>query len=100
MAIPPVMPFAPAPATAVGAKPPVPAAGNGQFSQVISQLVGDANTQQLQSNEAIEQFASGRSDNIHEVVLAAAKADLSFRLVLEIRNRLIESYQEIMRMQM
>jgi flagellar hook-basal body complex protein FliE len=84
----------------VGAKPPVSAAGTGQFSQVISQLIDDANTQQLQSNQAVEQFAAGRTDNIHEVVLTAAKADLSFRLVLEIRNRLIESYQEIMRMQM
>ncbi len=47
----------------------------------------------------MEQLATGKSDDIQNVVVSMAKADLTFRLVLEIRNRLIESYQEIMRMQ-
>jgi flagellar hook-basal body complex protein FliE len=70
------------------------------FSQVISKFVNEANEQQLHSEGVVRDFAAGKTDSVHDVVLSVAKADLSFRLVLEIRNRLIESYQEIMRMQM
>ncbi len=70
------------------------------FSQVISKLVDQANGQQLQSESVLRDFAAGKTDDVHDLVLSVAKADLSFRLVLEIRNRLIEAYQEIMRMQM
>lgn len=96
---------------AVHSSPPIPAAralptavGPGKsdppFSQVISKLVNEANEQQLQSEDVLRDFVTGKTDNIHDLVLSAAKADLSFRLILEIRNRLIESYQEVMRMQM
>ena len=43
--------------------------------------------------------ALGRTDALHEVMLQVAQADLSFRFILEIRNRLTEAYQEIMKMQ-
>jgi len=96
---------------AVPASPPTPvarslpnAAGPKRsdlpFSELISKFVNEANGQQLQSEEAVRDFAAGKTENVHDLVLSVAKADLSFRLVLEIRNRLIESYQEIMRMQM
>ena len=79
--------------------PRSPGKGETSFAQVISGLLQDANAQQLQSDHALQQLVTGETDNVHNVVLAVAKADLSFRLVLEIRNRLIDSYQEIMRMQ-
>ena len=41
----------------------------------------------------------GQTDNLHSVMLAVAKADLSFRTILEVRNRLTDAFQEIMRMQ-
>ena len=43
-------------------------------------------------------MATGQTDNLHQVLLQMAQADLSFHLVLEIRNRLTEAYQEIMKM--
>jgi len=49
--------------------------------------------------DSVRQLVSGETDSIHDVVLTASKADLAFRLVMEIRNRLISSYEEIMRMQ-
>ena len=69
------------------------------FTKLVNNLLSDANAQQLQADQALHQLIEGKSENVHDVVLATAKADLSFRMVLEIRNRLIESYQEIMRMQ-
>jgi flagellar hook-basal body complex protein FliE len=66
---------------------------------MIDHLLAGANTQQVQADQAVRDLASGRADNIHNVMLAVAKADLSFHMILEIRNRLTEAYQEIMRMQ-
>jgi flagellar hook-basal body complex protein FliE len=69
------------------------------FAQVVQNLLVDANGQQLQADQAVQQLALGQTDNIHQVMIAISQADLSLRTVLEIRNRLTEAYQDIMRMQ-
>jgi len=69
------------------------------FSELIADLLRDANGQQVQANQSLESFAAGETDSVQDVVLAMAKADMSFRFLLELRNQLIESYQEISRMQ-
>ena len=57
-------------------------------------------TQQFSASQgAIDQMLDGNLDNVHGVVLEATKAELSFRMMLEVRNRLTEQYQDIMRMQ-
>ena len=97
MSVSPIVPIG-AVAPAAGASATA-ATGSGSPGNVFAELVNEANQQQLAADEAIEQLASGKSDSLHHVVLTAARADLSFRLVLEMRNKLVESYQEIMRMQ-
>ena len=69
------------------------------FGKVIDHLLGQANHQQTLANQAVEDLALGRTDNLHGVMLSVARADLSFRLVLEIRNRLTEAMQDILRLQ-
>ena len=100
MAIAPYTVVGPSPLPAPGLSPsaPAPAAG-AQFGQLFGQLLGAANAQQAQADGAVLDLATGQTSNIHDVTLAVAKADLMFRLVLEIRNRLTEAYQEIQRMQ-
>lgn len=70
------------------------------FAELIDKVLSDTNAQQIQADQAVRQLATGQTDSIHEVVLAVTKADLAFRLVLEVRNRLIDAYQEVMRMQL
>ena len=65
----------------------------------MSKFLGEINNQQLQAGQHVTQLATGETDSINDVVLSVTKADLSFRLLMEIRNRLISSYQEIQRMQ-
>jgi flagellar hook-basal body complex protein FliE len=77
---------------------PAPTSGT-SFTQLIDRLLGDANIKQAQSDQAVRDLAIGKADNLHNVMLAVVKADLSFRMVLEVRNRLTDAYQEIMRMQ-
>jgi len=70
------------------------------FVSVVEKLIGDANSGQLQADQAIRELAAGQAENLHDVMLAVAKADLAFRTILEVRNRLTDAYQEVMRMQM
>jgi flagellar hook-basal body complex protein FliE len=58
----------------------------------VDQEIGEANRQS-------EQFAVGKDFDLHEIMIATEKADLSFRLLLQIRNKLLDAYQEVMRMQ-
>lgn len=76
-----------------------PAAPGGVFSQLVTHFLSDTGAQQMQANQALADLAVGRSDNLSGVLVSAAKADLAFRLVLEIRNKLMEAYQQIMQMQ-
>lgn len=69
------------------------------FAELVNGLLNDTNNQQLQVEESVKQLVTGETDSIHDVVLSASQADLAFRLVMEIRDQLITSYQEVMRMQ-
>ncbi len=69
------------------------------FADLVKGLVQDTNQQQAQSDDGVRQLITGETDSIHDVVLTTSRADLAFRLMMEIRNRLIASYQEVMRMQ-
>ena len=79
-----------------------PSAGKGSgasFGNVIQQFVADTNAQQLQADQAVQGLVAGQTDSIHETMLAMAKADLSLRVFMEVQGKVVEAYQEIMRMQ-
>ena len=73
--------------------------GGSGFDNIFGKLLTDANQDSLQADQAVKDLITGKTNSLHDVVLAAAKADLSMQLVVEIRNKLVETYQEIMRMQ-
>jgi flagellar hook-basal body complex protein FliE len=69
------------------------------FSQLVTDLLKDVNAQQVNAQQSIQDLATGQADSLQGVVLNVAKSDLTFRLLMEIRDRVISSYQEVMRMQ-
>ncbi len=75
-----------------------PAAGGGSFGEVLKGLMVDANQAHHESDQLVESLAKGEPTDVHEVMVAMTEADLSFRLLLEVRNRLIDAYQEVQRM--
>ncbi len=75
------------------------AAGGEGFKEVVESYLKEVNDLQQQADKAVFELASGRTDNLHQVVAAISEADLSFRLMMQIRNKLLEAYKEIMRMQ-
>jgi flagellar hook-basal body complex protein FliE len=70
----------------------------GLFAQVLQSALGQAAGQQQTADQAVLDLAMGKTDSLHNVVLEVAKADIAFRLMLEIRNRLSDAYQEVMKM--
>lgn len=69
------------------------------FADLVRSMVQETSSQQVAAKDSVQQLITGETDSIHDVVLTASRADLAFRLMMEIRNRLIASYQEVMRMQ-
>jgi len=70
------------------------------FGKQINKMLGEVNDLQLNAGKIADQFAHGEIEDIHEVMIAAEKASVSLELVLEVRNKLIEAYREMMRVQM
>ncbi len=69
------------------------------FASMLGQLVSDVNTQQSMAGQTVSALQSGQNVPLHRAVVAMEEANVSFQLMVEVRNRLLDSYQEIMRMQ-
>ena len=70
--------------------------GAGKF---FSELVSKVNDMQIQSDQAIQGLATGENKNLHEVMISMEKASISFQFLSQVRNKAVEAYQEVMRMQ-
>lgn len=73
--------------------------GNLGFGDLVQKFIQQTNAQQAISDAAIDSFVTGKSDNIQQVVLAIAEAEMSFQFFMEVRNKVIESYNELLRLQ-
>jgi flagellar hook-basal body complex protein FliE len=71
----------------------------GGFAAVLKGSLTEVNQLQKKADAAITALASGEKANLHETMIAMEQADLSFRLMMQVRNKIIEAYQEIMRVQ-
>ncbi|TAL67298.1 MAG: flagellar hook-basal body complex protein FliE [Bacteroidetes bacterium] len=82
------------------AKGQAPGASQGEkFSDTLKELIDDTNTLQVQSADLTERMIKGEPVDIHDVMIASEKAKTSFQLLMEIRNRFLDMYREISRMQ-
>ncbi len=77
-----------------------PEVSTGQFSDLLSNLINSTNELQSQSAEAQRALMAGESVELHEVMIKGEEAGLAMDLLLEIRNRIVSGYNEIMRMPM
>jgi flagellar hook-basal body complex protein FliE len=71
------------------------AAGGPSFKDMLTDSIQQVNTMQLEADQAVETMFSGGDVNPAEVLTAVQKADLAFRLTMQMRNKLMEVYQEI-----
>lgn len=87
----------PIPPIAQGVQPTKQIAPGESFGDTLSNFIGDVNRMQLEAGEKTQQFATGQIQDIHEVMAAAEEASISMTLLLEIRKKALEGYQELMR---
>lgn len=69
------------------------------FVRTLTEAVAQVNKMQLDSAQSGKQLAMGSADSIHKVVLEAEEASLSMQMVVSLRNKAMDAYQEVMRMQ-
>lgn len=72
----------------------------GKILEKSIEIINDTNNLQKESEEVTLAFAAGETDNIHEVMIAAEKANIALQYTVEIRNKFMDAYNEIMRMQL
>ena len=81
--------------SALNIKSATPAADGASFADSLSKALGEVNDLQLNADNAIEELVTGKSKNIHETMIALSKAELAFKLTLQVRNKVLEAYKEI-----
>lgn len=70
----------------------------GGFGNVFEQMVSSVDTKQDQAQALTRDVLLGRNDNLHQSMIAMQEAGVAFQLMVEVRNKVVESYQELMRM--
>ena len=77
-----------------------PTAGGPDFAQVLKSTIDDVSAAQVDARKLAEDFSSGQSDvNLQDVMINLQKASLSFQQMVQVRNRLVSAYHDIMNMQ-
>jgi flagellar hook-basal body complex protein FliE len=69
------------------------------FSDFFTEMTQEVNAKQSAASDAVQGVLSGQNVPLHRAMLAVEEASVSFQLMVEVRNKLLESYQELMRMQ-
>ena len=68
------------------------------FGSLLGRMVEDVNASQHAASDAMHSLQSGGNVSLHQAVIAMEEANVSFQLMVQVRNKLLESYQEMMRM--
>jgi flagellar hook-basal body complex protein FliE len=96
----PLAPSAPAKGAATGGEGAADAAPKaGSFGDVLRSSLAQVNSLQQEADAAIQSLATGGTSTLHDTMLAIQKAELSFKLMMQVRNKIVEAYQEVLRMQ-
>lgn len=83
-----------APVVSPSAQPSAP----GAFAAVLKDSIAAVNGAQTAAHSSVERFLSGEAEELHHVALETQKAELSFELFVQVRNKVVQAYQDIMRM--
>jgi flagellar hook-basal body complex protein FliE len=76
-----------------------PAPSTDSFQNVLGNFVGEVNAKQAAAGDAVAGLLSGKNVSLHQAMISMEEASVSFQMMVEVRNKLLDSYQELMRMQ-
>ena len=100
--IPPISPLASISGVAsVGAtnSSPVSASREGSFANLVENAIDRVELSRGAADQAVNRFVTGQEDELHSTVLTVQRAEMEFELALQVKNKVVQAYQEIMRMQ-
>ena len=80
--------------------PSLDAGKPGEFQKVLESTIQTLQSTQNDANQAVQSFLTGETEDLHTTALATQRAEIAFELGLQVRNKVVSAYQEIMRMQM
>ncbi len=75
-------------------------ASTANFSDHLKKYMAEVNELQHEADKQIEDLASGQGAGLHETLIAVERANISFRMMMQLRNKIISAYEEVMRMQL
>jgi flagellar hook-basal body complex protein FliE len=67
------------------------------FSAFLKNAINEVNQDQIKAETTIQNYVSGKETNLHNTLISLEKADLSFKMMMQVRQKLMEAYQQIMR---
>ncbi len=73
--------------------------GGADFKKILENAINKVNDTVSNAEKLSNDFATGKTSDIHSVIIAAEKADIMLQLTNEVKNKIVEAYREIMRMQ-
>lgn len=83
----------------IGLKSETPKVEGNSFSDVLKTAMGDVNTQQVEAYDAMKSIATGKVENLQEAVHQIEEAEMSLKLGLEVKNKALGAYKQVMAMQ-
>jgi flagellar hook-basal body complex protein FliE len=70
------------------------------FQNVLNSAIQEVEGARTSANQSVQNFLSGNGEDLHSTILASQRADLEFQMFLQVRNKVVSAYQEIMKMQL
>jgi flagellar hook-basal body complex protein FliE len=68
---------------------------DGEFRKLLEEQIRDVNTLQQDARKAVEDLTTGRRDDLEGVILATQKAETAFKMLLAVRNKVMDAYEEV-----
>ncbi len=73
--------------------------GTGDFRSMLNSAIQNVSSAHHNADASVQSFLNGETDEIHSTILATQRAELEFDMFIQVRNKVVSAYQEIMRMQ-
>jgi flagellar hook-basal body complex protein FliE len=74
--------------------------GGNSFKNILNNAIGEVEGSRSDAAKSVEQFLSGNGEDLHSTILATQRAELEFQMFMQVRNKVVSAYQEIMKMPM
>jgi flagellar hook-basal body complex protein FliE len=79
---------------------PAAAEGGTSFKDILSSAIGEVENASSDAASRVQQFLAGSGEDLHSTILATQRAELEFQMFMQVRNKVVSAYQEIMKIQM